>query len=162
MPMTQYQRLFGTGPRGIAITLATLVIAFVLASRIEPWSIHGSVQFGYAALGVSLVLTLAIAMWSVRSLPPADRGKALVTSGAFQYFRHPLYASFLTFFDFGLAIYLDDWVFIIWAVAQHPIWHLNMVGEERLMRNEFGDEYDAYCNRTGRFIPRFWSRHSPG
>ena len=160
--MTQYQRLFGTGPRGIVITLLTFWIAFMVAGRLGPFSIHKSTVIGYSALGLSLVLTLAVAAWSVRSLPPADRGKALVTSGAFRYFRHPLYASFLTFFDFGLAIYLDDWVFLIWALAQHPMWHVNMLGEERLMRTEFGEAYDAYCKHTGRFVPRFWSRHSQG
>jgi protein-S-isoprenylcysteine O-methyltransferase Ste14 len=162
MPMTQYQRIFGTGPRGLAISFATLFFTYAAADRYGPLTIHGSEMGGYIVLGLSVIATLAIAVWSVRSLPPSDRGKALVTSGAFQYFRHPLYASFLTFFDFGLAIYFDDWIFIAWAIIQHPVWHLNMLGEERLMRSEFGEDYDVYCKRTGRFVPRLFQRHSPG
>lgn len=160
--MTQYQRIFGTGPRGLAISFATLFFTYAAADRYGPLTIHGSEMGGYIVLGLSVIATLAIAVWSVRSLPPSDRGKALVTSGAFQYFRHPLYASFLTFFDFGLAIYFDDWIFIAWAIIQHPVWHLNMLGEERLMRSEFGEDYDVYCKRTGRFVPRLFQRHSPG
>ena len=162
MPLTNYERLFGAGPRGIVITLATLGIAAAAADRMGPWPVHGKPAIGWAALGVSLVSTLAVAGWALRSLPPADRGKALITNGAFRYFRHPLYASFLTFFDFGLALYVDHWVFIVWAVAQHPIWHWYLLHEERLMRREFGAEYEAYCAQTGRLVPRFWRRHSPG
>ncbi len=160
--MTMYQRLFGAGPRGLVLTLATFPIAWGVAKRFGPWPIHESVGFGALSLGVALVATLGLAFWSLKSLPPEARGKALVNTGAFRYFRHPLYATFLTFFDFGFALYLDDWVFVIWAIAQHPIWHLNIRHEERLMRNEFGAEYDAYCATTGRFVPRFWTGHSPG
>jgi protein-S-isoprenylcysteine O-methyltransferase Ste14 len=28
--------------------------------------------------------------------------------------------------------------------------------EERLLREQFGDEYDAYCARTSRLIPRLY------
>jgi protein-S-isoprenylcysteine O-methyltransferase Ste14 len=139
-----------------------LAAAAFAADAAGPLPIHGQPAVGWAALGISLIPTLAVAGWALRSLPPADRGKTLITSGAFRYFRHPLYASFLTFFDFGLALYLDHWVFLIWALAQHPIWHWNMLHEEQLMRREFGDEYDAYCARTGRFVPRIWRRYSPG
>ncbi len=160
--MTRYQRIFGTGPRGLMLSLATLGCAAALTRRFGPFPIHGSDFVGRLALGVSLVATLAVAGWSVKSLPPIDRGTTLVTSGAFKYFRHPLYASFLTFFNFGLAVYVDDWMFLGWALAQQPIWHWNMRGEERLMLAAFGEEYDSYCARTGRFVPRFWQRHSPG
>lgn len=160
--MTSYERIFGTGPRGIFVTIATFAIAYTAVDRYGPWGMHGISILGYGALAISLAMTLFVAAWSLQSLPPADRGKALVTSGAFRYFRHPLYASFLTFFDFGFALYLDDWIFLGWAIAQHPIWHLNILGEERLMRNEFGAEYDVYCGRRGRFVPRFWPGHSPG
>ena len=35
-----------------------------------------------------------------------DRGVRLVTTGAYRYFRHPVYATLLACFDFGLAILL--------------------------------------------------------
>jgi protein-S-isoprenylcysteine O-methyltransferase Ste14 len=28
--------------------------------------------------------------------------------------------------------------------------------EERLLRTQFGDEYDAYCRRTSRLVPGFY------
>ncbi len=162
MSMTPYQRLFGAGPRGIVLTIVTFPIAYFVIHRFGPWPIHHSAAVGYVLLGVSLAATLALAVWSLKSLPPDERGNVLVDSGAFRYFRHPLYATFLTFFDFGLAIYLNDWAFLVWAFAQHPIWHLNIRSEEQLMRNAFGDEYAAYCNVTGRFVPRLWRNPSRG
>ncbi len=101
-------------------------------------------------------ITVAVVIWSVRSLPPAERGRRLCTSGAFAWFRHPLYAAFLTFFNFGLAFQLDNWIFLVWAVVQHPVWHLNIRYEEQLVRDHFGAEYDDYAHQTGRFVPRFW------
>ncbi len=102
---------------------------------------------------VSILLTLFIIVWSVRSLPTADRGNKLCTSGAFRYVRHPLYAAFLSVFNFGLAVYLSNFIFIIWAVLLHPIWHYIIKYEERLMVDIFGDEYVVYQKKTGRFFP---------
>ena len=81
--------------------------------------------------GLLALATLFLLAWSVRSLPPADRGQRLVVEEAFRYFRHPLYAAFLTFFNFGLAVLLNSWLYVVWAVVLHPLWHLNVRGEER-------------------------------
>jgi protein-S-isoprenylcysteine O-methyltransferase Ste14 len=153
--MTRYERLFGTGPRGVFLTVGTGVVCWRISERMEPWPIHGQPWFGVTALVVSTVITLVIAAWALRSLPPKDRGKALIMVGAYRHFRHPLYASFLIAFDFGLALYIDHWVMMAWAIAQHPLWHWNIAGEEKLMQREFGENYRIYCRKTGRFVPRF-------
>lgn len=88
------------------------------------------------------------------SLPARDRGKRLHTGGAFQYVRHPLYAAFLSVFDLGLAFYLNSYVFVLWAVILHPVWHWAIRYEEELMIEIFGDQYLDYQNNTGRFLPK--------
>lgn len=151
--MNRSQRLFGSGPRGIALTLALLALSFALAPRL-PWPpIHGDERLGWLALGLSLALTLALAAWSIRSLPPGKRGHQLVTGGAYRFLRHPIYATFLSAFDFGFAVFMDHWIFLAWALMLHPVWHWNVGSEEAMMREEF-PEYEAYCARTGRFWPR--------
>ena len=152
--MNNYQRIFGTGPRGTFLSLSLLVVAYYFEAIFSLPSIHGSSYFGSAFFALMVVLTFSLVVWSVNSLPPADRGRKLVMGGAFKLFRHPLYAAFLLFFNFGLAIWLDNWVYMIWAVIQHPVWHLNMVREETLVRDTFGSEYDRYCAVTGRFFPK--------
>jgi protein-S-isoprenylcysteine O-methyltransferase Ste14 len=72
----------------------------------------------------------------------------------FKYVRHPLYAAFLDFFDFGLAVLLNNWIYIIWAVLLHPVWHLLINKEEEDLKKIFPGEYEEYCKNTGRFIPR--------
>lgn len=94
-------------------------------------------------------------VWSAKSLNPDQRGEEFITTGAFRYFRHPLYAAFLNFFNFGLAIFSDNYIFIIWwAVLQHLVWHINVITEEKMMENAFPNDYRNYCKTTGRFIPR--------
>jgi len=152
--MRPFQRIFGTGPRGLALSLATLAVAWGLSSLLGDPAIHGDGKLGTGLLIVSAVATTAGMIWSLKSLPPGSRGRKLVTHGAFRYVRHPLYAAFLLSFDFGLAFYLDNWIYVLWALGQFPLWHANVVEEERLMHKVFGQAYVAYCERTGRFIPK--------
>ena len=155
--MTPYQRIFGTGPRGVIVSALTFGLAMILHKVLGLPPVHGSAPIGFAALVVGAAVTAAIVGWSLRALPPETRGKELVTGGPYRYVRHPLYAAFLGPFAFGFALFLDGWFFLAWAALQYPIWHLNVAAEERLMRRGFGDEYAEYCRRTPRFVPRMWS-----
>ncbi len=154
MPLTPYQRIFGAGPRGTTISIATLGGTVVLDMWLGLPAIHGNATVGWTALILGAAAAFAIAVWSLRALPPDTRGRELVTAGPFRYIRHPLYAAFLGPFDLGLALFLDSWIYLAWAALQYPIWHWNIAAEEGLMRQEFGDEYAAYCRRTGRFLPK--------
>jgi len=153
--MTPFQRIFGTGPRGLALSLATLATAWAVTAFVDVGPIHGHDGLGLGILLVSMVVTSAGVVWSLKSLPLDSRGRDLITKGAFRYVRHPLYASFLLSFDFGLAAYLDHWIYVFWALAQFPLWHANVAGEERLMHKKFGAAYAAYAARTGRFAPKW-------
>jgi len=157
--LSPFQRIFGTGPRGLVVSLAMLAAAWGLVDVIGLHAVHGHGGFGLIILLLSIALTAAGVVWSLKSLPVDNRGRELITQGAFRYARHPLYASFLLSFDFGLALYLDNWIYVLWAVAQFPLWHANVAGEERLMHDTFGNAYQDYCARTGRFFPKvFLSR----
>jgi len=149
-----YARIFGTGPRGLALSWGLLALVWWLAPSLAWPPIHGNAAFGLGALLATSALTAAGVAWSLKSLPPGARGRKMVTAGALHYVRHPFYASFLLSADFGFALWLDHWIYVIWAAALLPLWSVNVIGEERLMRDVFGAEYADYCRRTGRFIPR--------
>jgi len=158
--MNTYERLFGAGPRGILISGVLLAVAW----KLEPLSglpkITDSDLLRWIVFSLSIAGALALAIWSMISLPPDKRGAALVTTGAYRYLRHPIYATLVSCFHFGLAILLDNWIYLLWAVITYCIWHWNIASEERLMRRAFPNEYEAYCKKTGRFIPRLQSfRH---
>jgi protein-S-isoprenylcysteine O-methyltransferase Ste14 len=152
--MNKYEKIFGMGPRGLVISLLLFAIFAFIEKSFNTLQITGSDFIRYSIFGVLSVFTVITIIWSIKSLPPSDRGNKLITVGAFKYFRHPLYAAFLTFFNFGLAVLLNNWIYILWALAQHPVWHWNINGEEKLMEKKFLGEYEKYSQTTGRFFPR--------
>ena len=154
--MNTYQRLFGTGPRGLLLGLGMLFFAWWGEKTYDFGPVHGSTTVGWAALIIGCLGTAAILFWAVKSLPPSERGRKLITSGAFKYFRHPLYAAFLLGFGPGLVIYLDGWFYILSSILQFPMWHWNIRAEEQLMAKAFPGEYEQYCHRTGQFFPKLW------
>ena len=112
--MHNFQRIFGAGPRGLFLSLVLLGIAWKLKQYMDLPKIHGNSSLGLVIFISLTVLTMATVLWSLKSLTLEKRGEELVTTGAFKYFRHPLYAAFLTFFNFGLAILLDNYIYVIW------------------------------------------------
>jgi len=118
--------------------------------------IHGFSALGWGALMTGGAVTIVILFWAVKSLPVAKRGNKLVTTGAFRYFRHPLYAAFLLGAGPGLVIYLDGWPYLAVGFSAFPLWHWNVRGEEAMMASIFPDDYPAYCQKTGRFFPKLW------
>jgi len=156
--MNKFQKIFGSGPRGLLISLLLLALFLFIEKYFIPFKITDNDFLRYAFFGVLSLFTVITIIWSIKSLPPQDRGNKIITSGAFKYFRHPLYAAFLTFFNFGLAVLLNNWIYILWALTQHPIWHWNIKEEEKLMEKEFPGDYVKYSQTTGRFFPRFFNK----
>jgi protein-S-isoprenylcysteine O-methyltransferase Ste14 len=157
--MNTYERIFGAGPRGVLISLALLMLARKVESTVSTPPIISSDFASWLVFVLALVCSIVVVIWSIKSLPPAVRGKQLVTTGVFRYLRHPLYAAFLTGFNFGVAVLLNNWIYILWAVLLHGVWHWNVRSEERLMERKFPKEYEKYCKITGRFFPRIWKLH---
>ncbi|MFC1763980.1 methyltransferase family protein [Planctomycetota bacterium] len=154
--MTRYERLFGAGPRGIAISLMLFVLAWLLKSAAGLPSIADSAIVRWTIFVLSIMISGSLAVWSFKSLPATARGTDLITSGPYKYLRHPLYACLLSSFNFGLAMLLNNWIFLIWALVLHPLWHWNIRREEKLMTKTFPNEYAAYCKVTGRFLPKIF------
>lgn len=156
--MTNYERIFGTGPRGFLISSILLAIAAFVDELSDLPKIMEDDIFRYSIFGSLSTITVLILIWSIKSLPPTDRGNKLIKVGAYKYLRHPLYGAYLSFFNFGFALFLNSWIYILWAVILHPIWHWNVKGEEQLMEQAFSNEYTAYALKTGRFFPRLLAK----
>lgn len=79
----------------------------------------------------------------------------LITTGIYQYIRHPMYAAHI-WYGLGqgllLSNWLAGWLALLAAVA---IMLVRAAPEERMMIAQFGDEYRAYMQHTGRFLPKF-------
>jgi protein-S-isoprenylcysteine O-methyltransferase Ste14 len=79
----------------------------------------------------------------------------LVTSGIYQYIRHPIYAA-IWLSAIAQLLLLHNWIAgPSLFVTLIPIYLMRVPREEKMMLDNFGDEYRAYMNRTGGIIPRF-------
>ncbi|MDD4932305.1 MAG: isoprenylcysteine carboxylmethyltransferase family protein [Methylacidiphilaceae bacterium] len=79
-------------------------------------------------------------------------GHTLVTSGPYRFVRHPSYLGALVFvLGWGLAF--RSWAGVVLAGLFFPPLLARIAAEERLLRSQFGSEYDAYRARTARLIP---------
>ncbi|MEL6734723.1 MAG: protein-S-isoprenylcysteine O-methyltransferase [Pseudomonadota bacterium] len=78
----------------------------------------------------------------------------LVQNGLYQYVRHPMYSSFWLW-GIGQALLVPNWVAGFAGVVSVAVLYFSRVHqEEAMMRDQFGTQYDAYCAKTGRVIPR--------
>jgi protein-S-isoprenylcysteine O-methyltransferase Ste14 len=125
---------FGTSWPLVALGAACVAGSSWLRLRIQR-------HFGFATLA------------GLPELAPERYPQRLVTDGPFARVRHPRYLQFLlALLGFALfANYLA--LYAVLALWLPGVW-LIVVLEERELRERFGAEYDAYCRRVPRFLPR--------
>src|SRR5882724_12455906 len=108
-------------------------------------------------LGVILVAAGgALRLWPVfvlgrrfSGLVAIQPGHTLVTSGVYGVIRHPSYLGLLVN-ALGWVLAFRSGVRLLLTVLMIPPLLARMRAEERLLRTQFGAEYDAYCARTSR------------
>jgi protein-S-isoprenylcysteine O-methyltransferase Ste14 len=85
---------------------------------------------------------------------PIDSPKKLVIRGLYKYVRNPMYVGVITTI-LGWVILYHSWFLLIYAFFVWICFELFIVFyEEPHLRKFFGDEYEQYCARVGRWIPK--------
>lgn len=79
-------------------------------------------------------------------------GHRLITAGPYRWLRHPRYLGIAAFMV-GAALLFRSGVGLALAAAVVAVLLWRIPDEERLMRSEFGAEWDAYAGRTWRVLP---------
>jgi protein-S-isoprenylcysteine O-methyltransferase Ste14 len=125
-------------------------------ARKELWAIHSDT---IRWLGVMLFAAGgALRIWPVfvlghrfSGLVAIQPGHTLVTSGPYRFIRHPSYLGLLVnslgwslAFRSGVGVLLTSLLILPLIARIHA--------EEKLLRTQFGDEYNAYCAHTWRLI----------
>jgi protein-S-isoprenylcysteine O-methyltransferase Ste14 len=152
--LNQLKKIVGIGPVGAVISLLLLAV-FVWADAMLKLSITVAHAGFIKTIGIMLIISgVGLHIWSFFALRSWWRDDRLCTGGAFKYFRHPMYAAWISFIAPGFALYLNSWVYLTWAVFLHVLWHQLVKREEQIMVDTFGDAYKDYARRTGRFFPR--------
>ena len=118
------------------ITTVSLII-MILGLLLRTWSIY--------TLGNYFTMHLAI-----------QKGQKIIRKGPYRYLRHPSYVgAFLTYL--GTTAFLHSWFsLIIAAVILSIAWLRRMHYEEKLLIENFGEEYKSYCRTAKRAIPGVW------
>jgi protein-S-isoprenylcysteine O-methyltransferase Ste14 len=106
---------------------------------------------------VVLGLALGIAVSLIRSghvvISRHEPPKAVVTTGAFRYVRHPIYLGTVLAYA-GLSLATASVLSLATTALAVVFYSCIASYEERLLEARFGDEYRRYKMRTGKWVPR--------
>ena len=108
------------------------------------------------AAGVAL---LAVCIWEFASrgrgtLSPADPPTELVVQGLYRYVRNPMYVA-VSAIVLGEALLARSTALLVyWAVFFTLVNVFVRFYEEPALRRQFGESYERYTQRVGRWLPR--------
>jgi len=139
------------------VWLAVLLIAPYSDRR--SWMVIGDAAW-LRFLGVLVyLLALAWVYWAFWTLGQQHSGEVtiqeqheLITAGPYRWIRHPMYLGLIVF-PLGAALVFGSWMGMALSLLLVGIFIWRIADEERLMRQEFGHRWDAYCQRTWRLVP---------
>ena len=76
----------------------------------------------------------------------------LITGGPYARIRHPIYSAIVGWL-MSLGLVAANWTPFMFAALAALHFLLKIQGEEKMMLEQFGDEYREYMKRTGRLLP---------
>jgi len=148
-----YRRIFGAGPTGLVVTVGIWVAALQLEAFLGIPKIGIGPAFRWILFIFFAVDAVTTIVWSFFVLPPHQRGKKLVTTGPYQFVRHPLYSAIIWSGTGMVAVWFRSWFVIASALPISIFWSWHVQKEELYMIKKFGDEYREYMKNTGQFFP---------
>ncbi|MEM9279481.1 MAG: isoprenylcysteine carboxylmethyltransferase family protein [Pseudomonadota bacterium] len=81
-----------------------------------------------------------------------DKSETLVTNGIYKYTRNPMYVGMVIFLT-AFGLWIGNWMFLpltglfIWYITKFQI-----VPEEEVLQEKFGDDYSEYRHKVRRWI----------
>jgi protein-S-isoprenylcysteine O-methyltransferase Ste14 len=128
LPLFRFLNIASTDPvvASVGVILCAAGIAFLI------WARHH--------LGSNWSQTVAI-----------KKGHELVTSGPYRYVRHPMYTGGLVACIGSAIVARGPWIFLLVILGALFSWRVG--AEDRLMAQQFPNEYPAYKKRTRALIP---------
>lgn len=112
-----------------------------------------AIGFGFGGLGLVLVVSALVALRrGGTTVMPHGQSTALIEHGPYARFRNPIYLGEVLLL-LGLAqLTLNIWFVAAAAVFAVLVTALQIIPEERHLAARFGAAYDAYKQRTRRWI----------
>ena len=81
-----------------------------------------------------------------------QEGHELITSGLYQYLRHPRYLGIMVF-TIGIALVFRSWLGLMLGVVLTVVLIWRIGKEEQLLHQEFGAAWEDYSRESWRLIP---------
>jgi protein-S-isoprenylcysteine O-methyltransferase Ste14 len=98
-----------------------------------------------------LILSLIAFGKSFRVGIDVDAPDRLVTGGIFALSRNPIYVGFFSILIAEFLIF-PNWITLAYLVAAVWLVHRQILREEEFLRDYYGQEYTAYCERVRRYL----------
>jgi protein-S-isoprenylcysteine O-methyltransferase Ste14 len=151
------QLVFGT----VGFLIIVPVVIYIFAPQQMAWAAL-SLPAGWRWFGVGLGLVgICLLLWVHQALGKnfavpavAKEHQMLMTVGPYRWVRHPMYTVLFLIAVVYFLISANWFIGIVWIS-----WIVGTVAsmirdEEASLIEKFGDEYQAYMRRTGRFLPK--------
>lgn len=147
----------------VRLLLLIGILFLPLIYVLSPWLNFANYRLPIWANGLGIA-TLALSLWlfwrshhdlgkNWSSTLQIREGHTLTTSGVYQNIRHPMYASVLLL-CIAQALLLPNSLAGLSGFIGFSIAYATRVDqEEQMLLNSFGDEYEAYRQRTKRLVP---------
>ena len=164
MPDREAIQREGIGMFTMRVVLFLVLIAIIVLYAINhPWM--QALEFtlpawlrglGFAIGGVSVAFLVWTELELGRQFSPQlqlRQEHQLITAGPYAHIRHPLYSA-VDGFGLGLALVSANWFFAVFFILCLVGLWFRVPKEERMMLDQFGEDYRAYMQRTGKFLPK--------
>ena len=163
--MKLLREILGYTLGGVVFVGGMPALMWLLSGRPRLWPAASTVQALVAA--VLILVGLAMSVWAIVYMrrkgdgnpmdafnhEVAPRTKHLMTDGPYRLSRNPMLTGIFLYL-IGCGVWLMKWQAAVFFVVFVLVMLLQVRSEEKRLRRDFGEEYEQYCRRTGRFFPK--------
>jgi protein-S-isoprenylcysteine O-methyltransferase Ste14 len=145
------------GDSGQLILLVLFLLIWVVDSFLLKISTFLADDISLYIRLVILGIILLCSVYLIRSghavVSHGQHPSGMVSTGAFQYVRHPLYLGNIMFY-LGLAVSTASLFSLVLVVLIFIFYNFIASYEEKLLDDRFHEEYRNYKIKTGKWVPR--------
>jgi len=144
------------GDSGQLILLVLFLLIWVVDSFLLKISTFLADDISLYIRLVILGIILLCSVYLIRSghavVSHGQHPSGMVSTGAFQYVRHPLYLGSIMFY-LGLAVSTASLFSLMLVVVIFLFYNYIASYEKKIMEEQFDEEYRGYKKRTGKWVP---------
>ena len=163
--MKLFREILGYTLGGVMFVGGMPALMWLVSGRPGLWPPSST---AWALIAAMLILTgLALSVWAIVYMrrkgdgnpmdafnhEVAPRTKHLMTEGPYRLSRNPMLSGIFLYL-IGCGLWLMKWQAALFFVVFVLVMLLQVRSEEKRLQRDFGNEYEQYCRRTGRFFPK--------